>query len=158
MTTVKEIREKSGLSRVEFSERYGIPVRSMENWESGARKCPPYLIRLLDEAVTKDEKTICTKCYSKEILQEIGYCYRELLKILNDTGKNPYQVAETFPTKYFTMLYVQTAGRKIPEKLNERIAQLMDLVDPEDWAASMNIPCPMKYRQYFMMALMEYTE
>ena len=52
--TIQEIRIMSGLNRAEFSRKYEIPVRSLENWESGARKCPDYVIKLL-ERVVKNE-------------------------------------------------------------------------------------------------------
>lgn len=54
METIKEIREYSGLSQAKFSEKYGIPKRSLENWESGSRKCPDYVISLLERAVKSD--------------------------------------------------------------------------------------------------------
>ena len=54
METIKEIMEYSGLSQAKFSEKYGIPKRSLENWESGSRKCPDYVISLLERAVKSD--------------------------------------------------------------------------------------------------------
>lgn len=56
MKTIKEIREYSGLSQKKFAGKYGIPVRSIENWESGARKCPEYLTSLLERAAVEDFK------------------------------------------------------------------------------------------------------
>lgn len=52
--TIKEIREFSGLSRAEFSRKYNIPVRSLEDWEAGRRKCPEYLPQLLERVVKMD--------------------------------------------------------------------------------------------------------
>ena len=54
MKTIKEIREYSGLSQAKFSEKYGIPKRSLENWESGRRKCPDYVTTLLERIVKED--------------------------------------------------------------------------------------------------------
>ncbi len=33
--TIKELRESTGMSRKEFSEHTGIPVRTLEDWEAG---------------------------------------------------------------------------------------------------------------------------
>ncbi len=55
--TIKEIREKSGMSRAEFSRKYDIPIRTLENWESGERKCLPYLEKLLERVVREDCET-----------------------------------------------------------------------------------------------------
>lgn len=35
---VKAIREKSGLSQLEFARRYGISPRSLQEWEQGRRQ------------------------------------------------------------------------------------------------------------------------
>lgn len=45
--TIRDIRQQTGLSQVKFAERYCIPRRSVEDWESGARTCPAYLRLLL---------------------------------------------------------------------------------------------------------------
>ena len=45
--SVKELRESTGMSRKEFSEHTGIPVRTLEDWEAGRRTPPEYIPRLL---------------------------------------------------------------------------------------------------------------
>jgi len=45
--TIKELRENTGMSRKEFSEHTGIPVRTLEDWEAGRRTPPDYIPRLL---------------------------------------------------------------------------------------------------------------
>lgn len=44
---MKQIREEAGLNRKEFSEYMGIPLRTLEEWESGRRKMPDYVLRLI---------------------------------------------------------------------------------------------------------------
>lgn len=51
---IKEMRELLGISRAEFSRRYGIPLRTLENWESGMRTPPPYVITLLERIIKED--------------------------------------------------------------------------------------------------------
>ena len=41
--TIQKLREKTGMSRPEFVEYFGIPYRSVQNWELGVRECPEYL-------------------------------------------------------------------------------------------------------------------
>lgn len=53
---VSEMRELIGDSRSAFSRRYGIPVRTVENWERGVNKCPEYVKQLLERAVKEDIK------------------------------------------------------------------------------------------------------
>lgn len=49
-----EIRTLSGLTQQAFSEKYGIPKRSIENWEGGKRTPPEYMINLLERVVKED--------------------------------------------------------------------------------------------------------
>ena len=44
---VKELREKMGMNRREFSDYYGIPYRTVQDWEAEKRELPDYLLRLL---------------------------------------------------------------------------------------------------------------
>ena len=52
----KELREQSGLSRPQFAEYFGIPYRTVQNWEMGERKCPDYLIELIRYKLLKEGK------------------------------------------------------------------------------------------------------
>ena len=57
--TVKEIRAITGLSQRKFAQKYGIPRTTLENWESNKdkanhRKCPDYVLTLLERAVRED--------------------------------------------------------------------------------------------------------
>lgn len=48
MTTIKTLRRSCGMTQKELSDFLGIPKRSIENWESGERKPPEYLISLIE--------------------------------------------------------------------------------------------------------------
>ena len=52
--TIKEIRKLTGLTQLEFSEKYGIPKRSIQNWENEVRVPPEYITNLLERAVRAD--------------------------------------------------------------------------------------------------------
>ena len=43
----KELRKSSGMTQKQFSEFFGIPRRTIEDWERGHNKCAPYLIDLM---------------------------------------------------------------------------------------------------------------
>lgn len=45
--TIKELRETSGMTRTQFAEYFGIPYRTIQDWELGNRKCPQYLVDLI---------------------------------------------------------------------------------------------------------------
>ena len=44
---IRELRESICMSRKEFSEHIGIPVRTLEDWEAGRRTPPEYIPRLI---------------------------------------------------------------------------------------------------------------
>ena len=45
--TIKEARLAAGLTQQSMSELLEIPKRTIEDWEAGRRKCPPYVERLI---------------------------------------------------------------------------------------------------------------
>lgn len=47
LNVVKELREKSGLSQVNFAKKFEIPVKSLQNWEAGRTTPPPYVIFMI---------------------------------------------------------------------------------------------------------------
>ena len=49
--SVKEMRMKLGMTQEMFSHRYNIPKRTIENWESGKRTPPAYVLEMLEDAV-----------------------------------------------------------------------------------------------------------
>ena len=54
--TIKELREQSGMTQKEFAEYFEIPKRTIEDWDRGARKCPEYLVALIEYKLTKEAK------------------------------------------------------------------------------------------------------
>lgn len=63
---VKELREKYGLTQAMLSKKYGIPKRTIENWEEGSRKPPEYVVNLIESALDAEfpdftDKNVITK-------------------------------------------------------------------------------------------------
>ena len=57
---IKDIRSMAGISRAEFSRKYSIPYRTVQDWENGKGNAPVYVKDLLERAVREDfleEKT-----------------------------------------------------------------------------------------------------
>lgn len=57
--TIKELREAAGMTQKTFSEYFKIPKRTIEDWDAEKRKCPSYLLELMEyklrtEKVIKD--------------------------------------------------------------------------------------------------------
>ena len=44
---IKELRQKTGLSQSKYSAKFGIPVRTLQQWEQGISAPPEYLVRMM---------------------------------------------------------------------------------------------------------------
>ena len=45
--TSKKLRNDMGMNRTEFCNYFGIPYRTVQDWEAGKRELPEYLLRLM---------------------------------------------------------------------------------------------------------------
>lgn len=83
--TFKELREASGMNKTDFGKYFGIPFRTVQNWEGGSRKCPEYLLDLMKyklekEGLLKDGLSVltispygkATKRYERETIKKEG--------------------------------------------------------------------------------------
>lgn len=52
--TIREMQLSLGCTQAEFSARYNIPLRTIQNWESGTRTPPGYILELLENQVRSD--------------------------------------------------------------------------------------------------------
>lgn len=51
---IKQLRDASGMTQKAFAEYFGIPKRTVENWEGEKRECPPYLLDLMEYKLKKE--------------------------------------------------------------------------------------------------------
>lgn len=51
-----ELRDSAGMTRKEFCEYFGIPYRTVQDWELGNRTMPDYLLRLIEYKLQMDKK------------------------------------------------------------------------------------------------------
>ena len=54
---IKKLRENTGMNRKEFCEYFGIPYRTVTEWERGTRKMPDYVLRLLAYKIEMENLT-----------------------------------------------------------------------------------------------------
>ena len=45
---IKALRKKTGLSQSKFSAKFGIPVRTIQQWEQGKSAPPEYVIKMME--------------------------------------------------------------------------------------------------------------
>lgn len=51
---IREMRTRLGDTQSEFAARYNIPFRTVQNWETGTRKPPEYIMDLLEQRTKED--------------------------------------------------------------------------------------------------------
>lgn len=81
--SVKEIRQKTGLSQSKFAERYRIPLQTLKQWESSEgssshRKPPEYVEFLLSEVTQLSNKGEGNCASEKNIEPEMNAVYRKV--------------------------------------------------------------------------------
>lgn len=65
---IRELRTQLGVTQSEFASRYNIPFRTVQNWETGLRKPPEYIMNLLENRIRDDlvnRKTATLPKYDK---------------------------------------------------------------------------------------------
>lgn len=55
---LKNLREQYSLTRQQFCEYFDIPYRTVQDWELGNRKCPDYLIKLIQYKLEKEKEEV----------------------------------------------------------------------------------------------------
>lgn len=66
---IREMRIRLGNTQSEFAARYNIPFRTVQNWETGTRKPPEYIVSLLEHRVEEDlinRKTVTLPKYDPQ--------------------------------------------------------------------------------------------
>lgn len=53
---IREARKSLGWTQRKLSEEFGIPLRTIENWEGGKNKCPEWAERLIIEKLERIAK------------------------------------------------------------------------------------------------------
>lgn len=73
MNESERIRSMLDVSRSEFSRRYNIPIRTLEDWDSGRTNPPAYVTQLLERVVKEDKL--------KELFEEKNRLQKEIEEI-----------------------------------------------------------------------------
>jgi len=47
--TIRELREKTGMSQSKFADMFGIPLNTLQRWEINYRKPPEYVVCMITE-------------------------------------------------------------------------------------------------------------
>lgn len=51
---IKSLRSATGMTQKAFGDYFSIPLKSIQGWEYNNRKCPPYLLALIEYKLRKE--------------------------------------------------------------------------------------------------------
>lgn len=97
MEDIKQTRKKTKLSQSEFSEKFGIPVRTLQKWEQKESDPLPYLLSLIQNEISLEEYIDITKYqfvpqnYFRKIIKNT---FKNITKIHPIQQDNVYQIIE----------------------------------------------------------------
>lgn len=87
--------------------------------------------------------------YNKEMLELAGEVYHKLLFVINKGKHDPFPNSEILPIKSLIMVIPKAMPIGIPDSLNRKIAELMDMIKVEDMDYFMKTPTPMELRSWW---------
>lgn len=54
METILELRKAAKMTQQAFADYFGIPKRTIEQWEGGQRECKKYVVELIKYKLEKE--------------------------------------------------------------------------------------------------------
>jgi len=54
--TFKDLKSQTGMTQQQLADFLNIPKRTIENWDSGTSKCPPYVLELIEYKLLNEGK------------------------------------------------------------------------------------------------------
>lgn len=58
MMTIRDILVATGMTQKALSQRFDIPLRTVENWATGKRECPVYIRKMMIELLKLREEDL----------------------------------------------------------------------------------------------------
>ncbi len=86
MTTIKSERIKHGLTQEQLAKITGVPVRTVQNWEGGQRKCPDYVEKMILDKLNQ----LFDQPNYKTILEEVLDMLKSDLNHLKNSDTKQY--------------------------------------------------------------------
>jgi putative transcriptional regulator len=55
MTEIAQICERYGLKQTELAKKFGIPLRTVQDWHGGRRPAPEYVVNMIDRLLSLEQ-------------------------------------------------------------------------------------------------------
>ena len=58
MNEIKKLRAELGLSQQKFAKKFGIPLRTVQDWEYGKREVRSYIVNMMQKIIELENKKV----------------------------------------------------------------------------------------------------
>ena len=86
--TIKDICEAYGISQTELSKKYGIPLRTVQDWHGERRKPPAYVVNMIVELLATEEKLNAARWEAIQKMPHVSEDKRKELQARLDAGES----------------------------------------------------------------------
>ena len=66
MKNISDLRKKAHMTQKEFSQKYDIPLRTIQKWERNGSTPPEYIIELIDRNMFMEETELFMESYWRD--------------------------------------------------------------------------------------------
>lgn len=91
---IRELCEKYNLSQSGLARRFGIPLRTVQNWCTGQRKAPDYVVRMIDELLRVDTRKARYEEAERQCIQSRGKAMRDFLEEQNRRDAERWKIID----------------------------------------------------------------
>lgn len=82
---IRHARMKYGLTQTQLSDLTGVPMRTIQNWETGVRKCPEYVTKMVVDLL---EQKFSHPDYQTILEEVLDMMERDLKHLKTDEARN----------------------------------------------------------------------
>lgn len=101
---IRELCEKYKISQSGLARRFGIPLRTVQNWCTGQRKAPDYVVNMIGELLQADNRKALYEEAERQCIQSRGKAMREF--------KDKYKASQD-----------EELGKQLAEGLQRKVEQ-----------------------------------
>lgn len=142
--TIKDLRSSTGMSQREFSSYFGIPIRTLQKWETGERTPPGYVLSMMEKRIYMEKSVNVRRMPTIEAFAEIcrqGGYEVEILDLEKAADKNCYfnpllaatEQASSIEEKSIKLRELLEMPEYGSEYAKQRLSDMSFLDDEPEW-------------------------
>ena len=127
---IRELREKTGLNRKEFSELTDIPYMTLTDWELNKHDAPPYVHRLLEYYIRLNKLTGISDIWN------VNECH-----VWEEQKNYRTTFPITIPSTIVPVQFIYPTKQKTAIEINNKLSDMSDVVSVMLFGSSVSMRC-----------------